>query len=437
MSINLSNIAKKRGIKYFLISFVDLFGNLRSKLVPTRAIDGMQKDGAGFAGFAAWLDMTPAHPDMFAIPDPESFIQLPWKPEIGWLASDLWMDGKPVEASPRVALKKQLEQAEKLGFRMKTGVECEYHLINSDGTDIADTKDQQSKPCYDQQALMRQYPVISQICDAMIELGWGPYQNDHEDANGQFEMNWDFDDTLKTADRHVFFKFMVKSIAELHGMRATFMPKPFSHLTGNGCHSHISLWNLNGTQNLFDGNNDARDLGLSPLAYQFLGGIMHSADCLAAIFNPAINSYKRINAPRTLSGATWSPDSITYGGNNRTHMIRVPEAGRFELRLMDGAANPYLMQAGILAGGVDGIEGNRDPGDPLDINMYELGEDIKGYKQLPHNLLDAIRLFEGSDVLRERLGSELVDAFVKLKKNQWNDYTSHLTKWELDNTLDC
>ena len=437
MSINLSNIAKKRGIEYFLISFVDLFGNLRSKLVPTRAIDGMQKDGAGFAGFAAWLDMTPAHPDMFAIPDPESFIQLPWKPEVGWLASDLWMDGKPVEASPRVALKRQLEQAEKLGFRMKTGVECEYHLINSDGTDIADTKDQQSKPCYDQQALMRQYPVISQICDAMIELGWGPYQNDHEDANGQFEMNWDFDDALKTADRHVFFKFMVKSIAELHGMRATFMPKPFSHLTGNGCHSHISIWNLNGTQNLFDGNNDARDLGLSPLAYQFLGGIMHSADCLAAIFNPSINSYKRINAPRTLSGATWSPDSITYGGNNRTHMIRVPEAGRFELRLMDGAANPYLMQAGILACGLDGIEGNRDPGDPLDINMYELGEDIKGYKQLPHNLLDAIRLFESSDVLRERLGSELVDAFVKLKKNQWNDYTSHLTKWELDNTLDC
>ena len=437
MSISLSNIAKKRGIEYFLISFVDLFGNLRSKLVPTRAIDDMQKDGAGFAGFAAWLDMTPAHPDMFAIPDPESFIQLPWKPAVGWLASDLWMDGKPVEASPRVALKRQLEQAEKQGFRMKTGVECEYHLINSDGTDIADTKDQQSKPCYDQQALMRQYPVISQICDGMIELGWGPYQNDHEDANGQFEMNWDFDDAIKTADRHVFFKFMVKSIAELQGMRATFMPKPFSHLTGNGCHAHISIWDLAGRQNLFNGSDDSRGLGLSPLAYQFLGGIMHSADCLAAIFNPAINSYKRINAPRTLSGATWSPDSITYGGNNRTHMIRVPEAGRFELRLMDGAANPYLMQASILACGLDGIEANRDPGDPLDINMYELGEDIKGYKQLPHNLLDAIRLFESSDVLKDRLGSELVDAFVKLKKNQWDDYSSHLTKWELDNTLDC
>jgi len=250
MAIKLSKVAKERGIEYFLISFVDLFGSLRSKLVPARAIDDMQKDGAGFAGFAAWLDMTPAHPDMFAIPDPDSLIQLPWKPEVAWLASDLWMDGKPVEASPRVALKRQLAEAEKQGFRMKTGVECEYHLINDDGTDIADEKDTQSKPCYDQQALMRQYPAIKQICDSMIELGWGPYQNDHEDANGQFEMNWDFDDALTTADRQVFFKFMVKSIAEIHGMRATFMPKPFTHLTGNGCHSHLSIWSLDGTKNL-------------------------------------------------------------------------------------------------------------------------------------------------------------------------------------------
>ena len=437
MAIKLSKVAKDRGIEYFLISFVDLFGSLRSKLVPARAIDDMQKDGAGFAGFAAWLDMTPAHPDMFAIPDPDSLIQLPWKPEVAWLASDLWMDGKPVEASPRVALKRQLAEAEKQGFSMKTGVECEYHLINDDGTDIADDKDQQSKPCYDQQALMRQYPVIKQICDSMIELGWGPYQNDHEDANGQFEMNWDFDDALTTADRQVFFKFMVKSIAELHGMRATFMPKPFSHLTGNGCHSHLSIWSLDGSKNLFNGDDDSRGLGLSSLAYQFLGGIMHSADKLTAIFNPTINSYKRINAPRTLSGATWSPSSITYGGNNRTHMIRVPDSGRFELRLMDGAANAYLMQAAILACGLDGIASDRDPGDPLDINMYELGKDIEGYKQLPKNLLDALRLLEESDVLRERLGDELIDAYIKLKQSQWNDYSSHLSQWERDNTLDC
>ncbi|MCZ6668309.1 MAG: type III glutamate--ammonia ligase, partial [Gammaproteobacteria bacterium] len=200
MSKDLEKIGKERGIKYFLVSWVDLFGSLRAKLVPTRAIKGMQKNGAGFAGFAAWLDMTPAHPDLFGVPDPDSFIQLPWKPEIGWVAADLWMDGKEVEASPRVALKRQLAKAMQKGYRMKTGVECEFHLINHDGTDIADSRDTQSKPCYDQLALMRQYPVIGKICESMLEMGWNPYQNDHEDANGQFEMNWDYDDAMKTAD---------------------------------------------------------------------------------------------------------------------------------------------------------------------------------------------------------------------------------------------
>ncbi len=227
MAINLAAVAKQKKIKYFLISFVDLFGVLRSKLVPARAIAGMQRDGAGFAGFATWLDMTPAHPDMFAVPDPASLIQLPWKPEVGWLAGDLVMDGKFVDASPRVALKNQIALAAKQGMRMKTGVECEYFLVSPDGSAVSDASDTQEKPCYDQSALMRRYDVISEICDCMIALGWGPYQNDHEDANGQFEMNWDFDDALVTADRHVFFKYMVKAIAEKHGLRATFMPKPF------------------------------------------------------------------------------------------------------------------------------------------------------------------------------------------------------------------
>jgi glutamine synthetase len=264
MAINLEQVAKQKGIKYFLISFVDLFGTLRAKLVPARAIKVMQKEGAGFAGCAAWLDMTPAHPDMFGVPDPASLMQLPWNKDIGWLASDLWMDGKEVEASPRIVLKRQLARAETSGYRMKTGVECEYFLINQDGTGISDPADTQSKPCYDQQALMRRYPVIKEICDCMLELGWNPYQNDHEDANGQFEMNWDYDDALKTADRHVFFKYMAKTIAENHGMRTTFMPKPFANLSGNGCHTHVSIWDNAGKKNLFLKKRD--DLGLSKLA---------------------------------------------------------------------------------------------------------------------------------------------------------------------------
>ncbi len=430
MTIDLADVAQKKGIKYFLISYTDLFGSQRAKLVPAAAIGGMQKAGAGFAGFATWLDMTPADPDLFAKPDPESLIQLPWKPEVGWLAADLWMNDAPVEASPRNALKAQIARAAEQGLQMKTGVECEFFLISPDGSGIADSADTQAKPCYDQQALMRRYEVITEICDCMLALGWKPYQNDHEDANGQFEMNWEYDDALVTADRQAFFKYMVKSIAEKHGLRATFMPKPFVHLTGNGCHMHVSVWK--GTENAFVGT----DGGLSPLGLSFIGGVIHSADAMAAITNPTVNSYKRINAPRTLSGATWAPNSVTWTGNNRTHMIRVPEGDRFELRLADGAANPYMMAAATLAAGLDGIENGRDPGPRLDINMYTEGHTVADAKKLPLNLLDALRALEGSAVLKDALGP-LVPAYLKLKHGEWNDYARHLTQWERDTTLDC
>ncbi len=435
MAKDLAQIAKNKGIKYFLVSFVDLFGVLRAKLVPARAIKSMQKDGAGFAGFAAWLDMTPADPDMFGVPDPDSLIQLPWKPEVGWLASDLWMDGKEVEASPRIALKRQVAKARQKGYRVKTGVECEYFLINQEGNSLSDPFDTQSKPCYDQQALMRRYPVVKEICDCMLKLGWGPYQNDHEDANGQFEMNWDYNDVLTTADRHVFFKYMTKTIAENHGMRATFMPKPFPNLTGNGCHTHVSVWSRTGEKNLF--LNKADKLGLSKLAYHFLGGIMEHAVSLCAIFNPAVNSYKRIDASRTASGATWSPNAVTYSGNNRTHMIRVPDDGRFELRLMDGATNPYLAQAAVIAAGLDGIKNKRDPGKPSFINMYEEGDNLRSAKKLPATLLDALRLLEKNKTLKNELGVEVIDSYIKLKMMEWHDYTSHLSQWERQATLDC
>src|SRR5690606_31593835 len=198
------------------------------------------------------------------------------------------------------------------------------------------------------------------VCDAMLDLGWGPYQNDHEDANGQFEMNWEFDDVVATADKHSFFKFMVKSIAEKHGLRATFMPKPFQGLTGNGCHAHISVWDVDGKTNVFADKSDA--LGLSEKGHHFLGGIMKHASGMAAITNPTVNSYKRINAPRTISGATWAPNSVTWTGNNRTHMARVPGPGRSEQRLPDGTANPYLLQAIIIAAGLSSIHSQPDPG---------------------------------------------------------------------------
>ena len=441
MPKNLSNIAKSKKIKYFLISFVDLFGVLRSKLVPAQAIKEMQKNGAGFAGFAAWLDMSPADSDMFAVPDPNSLIQLPWNKEVGWLASDLWMNGKPVEASPRVMLKKQIKLLSNEGYTMKSGVECEYFLISPDGSSIADPRDTQSKPCYDQSALMRQYDLIKEICDCMITMGWNPYQNDHEDANGQFEMNWDYTDCLTTADRHTFFKFMVKSIAEKHGLRATFMPKPFEQLTGNGCHAHISLWDKK--KNKFLDKNDK--LGLSKLAYNFLGGVIKNAGSLSAFFNPTLNSYRRINAPPTKSGATWSPSSISYTGNNRTHMIRVPDPGRFELRLMDGSANPYLLQAGVLAAGINGIRKRINPGKPLYCNMYTDHEKYPNLPKLPNTLEESLEMLNFNTVMKNAFGKNVLNSYIKLKKSEIENFKSKekfdklkpITKWERSNTLDC
>jgi glutamate---methylamine ligase len=427
-------VAKQKNIRYFLISFVDLFGTVRAKIVPASAIDDVAAAGAGFAGFATWFDMTPADPDVLVMPEIDSLIQLPWKPEVAWVTGDLFMGGAPVEQNPRQILKKIAKSAAESGYELKTGVECEYFLIAPDGNAISDGADQQAKPCYDQQALMRRYDVIAEICDAMVALGWKPYQNDHEDANGQFEMNWQYDSALRTADKHTFFKYMVKSIAEKHGLRATFMPKPFSNLTGNGCHVHASLWDKSGNNVFADAKGE---LGLSRTAYAFIGGVMHSAQALCAITNPMVNSYKRINAPVTLSGATWSPNTVTYTGNNRTHMIRIPDVGRFEFRLADGAANPYLLQAALLAAGLDGIRSNREPGERLDINMYTEGHKVTGAKKLPLNLLDALRALEHSDVLKQAFGDKTLAAYIKLKHDDWNAYSRHLTDWERQTTLDC
>tara|TARA_Y100000817_G_scaffold220290_1_gene173747 strand:- start:23 stop:991 length:969 start_codon:yes stop_codon:yes gene_type:complete len=322
---------------------------------------------------------------------------------------------------------------------MQTGVECEFFLLSEDGTEVDDKRDTAAKPCYDQSTLMRRYDVIKEICDSMLKLGWKPYQNDHEDANGQFEMNWNYSDCLTTADRHVFFKFMVKSIAEKHGLRATFMPKPFPDLTGNGCHVHVSIWDQKKKKNLFLDENG--ELGLSKLGYSFIGGIMKSADCFSAWFNPSLNSFGRIDASNTLSGATWSPSTVTYTGNNRTHMVRIPDAGRFEVRHADGSANPYLLQAGMLGLGLDGINNKRSPGKRLDINMYTQGHKLKRVKKLPKTLDKALKLFKESNVAKNAFGSSVVSKYIKLKNRELKEYgkqpEDQKSEWSRNNAIDC
>ncbi|MDV4143566.1 type III glutamate--ammonia ligase [Shimia sp. FJ5] len=434
----LAAFAEKTGVKYFMVSYTDLFGGQRAKLVPAQAIADMEEDGAGFAGFATWFDMTPAHPDMLAVPDPDAAIQLPWKPEVAWVPADCVMEGEAVGQAPRQVLKKLVKEAAEAGLRVKTGIEAEFFLLTPEGDQISDPYDTAEKPCYDQQAVMRRYDVVAEICDYMLDLGWGPYQNDHEDANGQFEMNWEFDDALMTADRHSFFKFMVKSVAEKHGFRATFMPKPVEGLTGNGCHAHISVWDTSGKTNAFAGDAGGQigEVGLSEQGGFFLGGIMKHAEALAAITNPTVNSYKRINAPRTMSGATWAPNTVTWTGNNRTHMVRVPGPGRFELRLPDGAVNPYLLQAVIIAAGLSGIRSKADPGPRYDIDMYAEGHTVTDAPRLPLNMLDAIRAYDADEALKAMLGEGFSASYVKMKHQEWNSFVSHFSNWEKQHTLD-
>lgn len=397
----------------------------------------MQKTGAGFAGYAAHFNMTAADPDMMAVPDPKSAIKLPWTEGVAWVASDLVMNDSPVLQSPRYVLKQQIKRAEELGYRMKTGVECEFFLLtNNDETEVADTKDVAAKPCYEQGALMRHYKVISELLEHMETLGWKPYQADHEDGNGQFELNWEYDDCLTTADKHVFFKFMAKSVAEKHGFRATFMPKPFVNKTGSGAHCHVSVWSPDGNTNLFQDN--AEELGLSTLAYQFLAGVLENSQALVALLNPTVNSYKRIDGQSTASGSSWAPCTVSYTGNNRTHLLRIPDKGRFELRLADGAVNPYLLQAAILATGLDGVKKNLKAPPRCDWNGHlPPPPNTPKLPMLPSTLVQALENLSNSDVFKEALGEEFVKSYLEIQKQQWRSYTSHLSKWELENTLDC
>ena len=408
---DLVRFAAAHGIRHFLFSFCDLFGVQRAKLVPAAAAAELAESGAGFAGFAAWLAMTPADPDVLAIPDPASLMVLPWQPQVAWVATNLEVGGVALEQSPRLVLQRQLQRAAALGLQLRTGVEPEFFLLEEAADVIADGRDRQSKPCYDQQALMRHYPLIAELLDGMEQLGWGPYQADHEDANGQFEINWTFAGALLTADRHAFFRVMVATIAERHGLRASFRPKPLADLTGNGAHLHASLWDPRG-HNLFP--DPQGPSGLSPLAHHFLGGLLEHAPALCALTNPIANSYERLARTTPTSGASWSPGWISYGGNNRTHMVRLPDSQRLELRLPDGAANPYLLQAAVLAAGLDGIERQLDPGPRSELNTAAEPPAGSDWRALPSSLGEALAAFAADSRLRAALGEPFCQAYLAL-----------------------
>jgi glutamine synthetase len=438
---------RENKIQFLFAQFVDMHAKPNAKLVPATHLEDLLTEGAGFAGFAAGeIGQRPNDPDMIAMPDVRSLTPLPWRPEVARFACDVTVEGEEWPYCPRTILRRQIERAKALGYEFKIGYELEYFLVRrreDGGIELADPLDTLDLPCYDMRALTRNLDFVGDVARNLTALGWDNYATDHEDANGQFEQNFGYADALTSCDRAIFFRYMVEAMAQERGLIATFMPKPFAHLTGNGCHMHMSLWKDGA--NVFDADpgDDPNGLGLSETAYQFIGGLKTHAKAYIALTAPTVTSYKRLAIGSPRSGSTWAPVFVSYGYNNRTQMLRIPAAGRIEDRTVDGSCNPYLAATVVLAAGLDGIERGLDAGKPTtEHNLHELSEEQRtglGVEKLPENLLDATRELERCELLRRALGhtgrEDYVDYFVRVKRDEWQQAHEQITQWELDRYL--
>ena len=444
-SADLYAAIERDGIEFIFAMFVDVHGKPCAKLVPVSAVDNLLENGAGFAGFAAGaIGQVPSSPDLIAMPDLSSYTPAPWQRGLAILQCDPYCEGEPWPYAPRVILRNQLERLAEQNLVLNVGAEVEYFLVkrNSSGAiEVADPLDTSVAPCYDARALTRMYGHLTSVSGYMNALGWSNYANDHEDANGQFEQNFRYADALRTADRVITFRYMVHSVAAQAGMLATFMPKPFSHLTGNGLHMHLSLWSSEGDE-LFMDTADPRNLGVSELGYSFIAGLLDHAQGLTAITCPTVNSYKRLASAPTASGSAWSPFLANYGGNDRTNMLRIPEPGRVENRLVDGAANPYLAIAAQIAAGMDGIERSLDPGSPRssaarEQSAYETPPNAAA--PLPTTLWHALDYLGSDASLRSGLGKtpdgDFIDYFISVKQAELREYHAAVSPWEIENYL--
>jgi len=434
-------LLKEKDVRYVLAQFVDIHGVAKTKAVPVSHFDDILTDGAGFAGFAVWgLGQEPHDPDFMAVGDPSTMALVPWQPGFARIVCEGRVNGEPWPLDTRYVLSQQINRVQERGWTFNTGLEPEFMLLsrNEDGTvGPADNTDRLDKPCYDYKGLSRSRAFIEKLVDTLISVGFDVYQIDHEDANGQFEINFTYTDAMTSADRYVYFRMAAGEIAREFGVICSFMPKPMSNRTGNGMHMHMSMSDASGAQ-LFSDGNDKNELGLSEMAYHFLGGILAHAPALAALAAPSVNSYKRLVVGRALSGATWAPAYISYGNNNRTSMVRVPY-GRLELRLSDSSCNPYLATAAVIVAGLDGIDRKLDPGSPHNFNHYTrpLSEiDAMGIKILPQSLREALVALEEDPIFREHLGSKLIDEFLQVKDMEWVEYQRHVSDWEIDRYLE-
>ena len=439
---NIKQTLKDKGVKYCIGAYVDIHGIPKGKFVPIDHLNHMAHGSELYTGYALdGLGQAPNDDEIASVPDLDSISQLPWQPEVAWMPADNTFKGEPYDINTRVALKKVLKQAEDLGYGMNLGIECEVFVLKQDDDgkiSVPNKDDKLEKSCYDVRSFMDQFNWLDKVSTTINELGWDLYSLDHEDANGQYEFDFKYSDALTMCDRFIFFRYMAKEYAKQEDLIATLMPKPFADKTGNGAHFNMSLYDLETGDNLFecDPKDDPRGLGLTTLGYQFIGGVIKHGRALCAAFAPTVNSYKRLLRQGDMAYFSWAPVFNSFGSNNRTNSIRVPmNGGRCESRNADGAVNPYLAAALVLAAGLEGIKEGIDPGNPQDDNLYELTEQERserGIEFLPQNLAEAVKAFADDPFVEETLGKELRDEFIRYKQNEWDSYHKSVSDWEVE-----
>lgn len=426
---------KDNNVKYVLAQFVDIHGVAKVKSVPAAHLNDILTAGAGFAGGAIWgMGIKPNGPDYMAVGELATLNLIPWQPGYARIICDGHVNGKPYEYDSRVVLKKQIARLSEKGWTLYTGLEPEFSLLHRDENGAIhpmDDTDTLAKPCYDYKGITRQSAFLESLTESLIAAGLDVYQIDHEDANGQFEINYTYADCLRSADDFILFKMAASEIANEMGMICSLMPKPFSNRPGNGMHMHMSIGD--GKKSLFQDDSDKTGHGLSKLAYHFMGGLLAHAPAICALAAPTVNSYKRLVVGQSLTGATWAPAYICYGNNNRSTMVRIPY-GRLELRLPDGGCNPYLTTAAVIAAGLDGIERGLHPGKGNCDNLYDYSPaqlKEKGIEILPQNLNLALDALEADQVICDALGKGLSAEFLALKRAEWIEYQRHVSDWEI------
>ncbi|HJC50989.1 MAG TPA: type I glutamate--ammonia ligase [Candidatus Anaerostipes avistercoris] len=429
------DLVRENDVQFIRLQFSDLFGAMKNVAITARQLEKALDNKCTFDGSSVDGFVRIEESDMYLYPDLDSFIIFPWSSggRVARLICDVYgQDGMPFEGDPRNILKKVMRECKKMGYKFNVGPECEFFLFHTDEEGQPTTLSHEKAGYFDVAPLDLGESARRDMILNLEEMGFEIEASHHEVAPAQHEIDFKYDNALRTADNILTFKFVVKYIAKRHGLYASFMPKPITGVDGSGMHLNMSLWK-NGRNIFADSKNH---IGISDEAFYFMAGVMKHAREMSLITNPLVNSYKRI-----VPGYE-APVDVTWSPANRSPLIRVPAARgsgtRLEFRSPDPAANPYLALAVSLAAGLEGIRGKLTPGKGSSTNQYEMAEGEKkeaGIMMLPRDLKEALDIFEKSDFIRKTLGDHIFTKYYKAKKREWESYQKFVSQWEIDEYL--